>query len=76
MPASLVYADTCGEQQAFLLSEAPSGEYSLLVRVQSNTQPAGEEAETVYEAQGSIDISIEEEGTHSDLEILLSLVEE
>ena len=71
LPTSFVDAQTCGAAQTFSVSEAPDGDYSLLIRAQSAEQPADEEADTLYDAIGSMEISIEEGNSYTDLVITL-----
>ena len=70
LPSPLTSSKTCGTEKEFYIEQAPSGSFSLIARVASETQPAGEDAETVYDAQGSISIVIDND-EHTGLEITL-----
>ena len=69
-PSPLSSSRTCGTEKEFSLEQAPSGTFLIIARVVSETQPAGEEAETVYDAQGSISITLDND-EHTGLEIML-----
>lgn len=70
LPSPLTTSKTCGTEKGFYIEQAPSGTFSLIARVPSETQPAGEDAETVYDVQGSISITIDND-EHAGLEITL-----
>ena len=66
----IVSAETCGVTKDFFIEDVPMGDFLLLARVQADEQPEGEDAETVYAAEGEVSVSVNED-EQSGIEIVL-----